>query len=109
MFRFRRAIAATAGMVLAGTILTQGAAHAAVIACDFTVTPDGNGMQALDSNGAPVATLHTGDVDNLFNTITIRNNIRYWTDGPDWYPIINLTSGVIYMARVSGTCENISQ
>ena len=62
MSRFRRALAATAGVVSLAALGVNGTAHAAVpsdfvlIDCDFTVTAAGNGLQVLAPDGStPVA------------------------------------------------------
>ena len=123
MSRFRRALAATAGVVALGALGVNGTAYAAVPGdtvltdCDFTVTSAGNGMQVLAKDGStPVATLQTGQVFDLFNITRVINGVIYWNaeTSPgrvlgDWYPVRSSTTTVVYMQRDPTSCSVDSQ
>lgn len=123
MSRYRRALAAAAGVVSLGALGVSGTAHAAVphgtvlIDCNFTVTAAGNGLQVLAPNGStPVATLQTGQVFDLFNVTRVINGIVYWNaeTSPgrligDWYPVRSSTTTVVYMQRDPTSCSVDSQ
>jgi hypothetical protein len=110
MLRLRSAVSATAGMALLGVVGIQGVGHAfnPIIDCNFTVTPAGNGAQVFSPNfSTVVATLQTGQVVDLFNTVETVNNIRYWNDEGfgqvgDWYPIASGTT--VLMAKDQNSC-----
>lgn len=90
----------------------QSAAHASnIVDCSFTVTAAGNGQQILSPNlSAPVGTVVTGQVVDLFNITATQNGNVYWTDHAfsevgDYYPVRSI-AGVIYMAKDPNSCFN---
>jgi hypothetical protein len=109
-------------LALAATLITASGigitsatpAHAyPVVDCNYTVTSAGAGMQALSPNlSMPVETLQVGQVYDLFNTSTTYNNILYWNGegfgrtGGYWFPIKNVSSGVVYMLKDQNSCTN---